>query len=78
MEVKRVAEKIGHIPSRDELIKFGKYSIEYYDKYFVSWGEVTAAARTTGMTEKRNGNNGRKKEVTQQLRLLESKSKLQD
>jgi DNA modification methylase len=71
LEVKRVAGEIGHIPSRDELIKSGKYPIEYYDKYFVSWGEVTAAARTTGMTERRNGNNGH--DVTEQLRLLESK-----
>lgn len=71
LEVKRVAGEIGHIPSRDELVKLGKYPIEYYDKYFVSWGEVTAAARTTGMTEKRNGNNGH--DVTEQLRLLESK-----
>ncbi|NOG34795.1 MAG: hypothetical protein HND44_09510 [Chloroflexi bacterium] len=74
LEVKRVAGEIGHIPSRDELTQFGKYPIEYYDKYFVSWGGVTAAARTTGMTEKRNGNNGH--EVTQQLRLLESKAEL--
>ncbi|MHB0987703.1 MAG: DNA-methyltransferase [Bellilinea sp.] len=74
LEVKRVAKEIGHIPSRDELIQFGKYPIEYYDKYFVSWGEVTAAARTTGMTEKRNGNNGH--DVTEQLRLLESKASL--
>ncbi|MEW6093600.1 MAG: hypothetical protein AB1531_06505, partial [Chloroflexota bacterium] len=28
-----------------------QYPIEYYDSYFVSWGEVCAAARTTGMTE---------------------------
>jgi DNA modification methylase len=74
LEVKRVAGEIGHIPSREELIEFGKYSIEYYDKYFVSWGEVTAAARTTGMTEKRDGNNGH--DVTQQLRLLERKATL--
>jgi site-specific DNA-methyltransferase (adenine-specific) len=74
LEVKRVTGEIGHIPSRDELISYGKYSIEYYDKYFVSWGEVTAAARTTGMSEKRNGNNSH--EVTQQLRLLEKKAQL--
>lgn len=70
LEVKRVAGEIGHIPSRDELIEFGKYPIEYYDKYFVGWGEVTAAARTTGMTEKRNNKN--KHEVAQQLFLLEN------
>ena len=71
LEVKRVAGEIGHVPSRDELVQFGKYPIEYYDKYFISWGEVTAAARTTGMTEKRNGNNDQ--EAAEQLRLLESK-----
>ncbi len=53
LEVKRVAAKLGHVPSRSELIEHGKYSIKYYDSYFVSWGEVTAAARTTGMTERR-------------------------
>lgn len=25
--------------------------IDYFDRYFVSWGEVRAAARTTGMSE---------------------------
>lgn len=74
LEVKRVAGEIGHTPSRDELEQFGKYPIEYYDKYFVSWGEVTAAARTTGMNEKRNRTSGH--EVSQQLRLLESKVEL--
>ena len=74
LEVKRVTGELGHIPSRDELIRYGKYSIEYYDQYFVSWGEVTAAARTTGMSEKRNGNNDH--EATLQLRLLESKAEL--
>lgn len=74
LEVKRVTKQIGHIPSRDELIKHGKYSIEYYDKYFVSWGEVTAAARTTGMTEKRINGNGDEPEPVEQLRLLERKA----
>ncbi|MDX2041668.1 MAG: hypothetical protein SF097_10475 [Acidobacteriota bacterium] len=31
--------------------QYGKFPIEYYNQYFVSWGEVCAAARTTGMTE---------------------------
>ncbi|MFC1936769.1 DNA methyltransferase [Chloroflexota bacterium] len=56
LEVKRVAKKIGHIPDRDEMIVHGKYPIEYYDSYFISWGEVTAAARTTGMSENRENN----------------------
>jgi len=71
LEVRRVAKQLGHIPSRDELIKHGKYSIEYYDKYFVSWGEVTAAARTTGMTEKRVSVSYDEKPDVEQLRLLE-------
>ncbi len=53
LDVKRVAAVLGHLPSRDEMEKHGKYPIRYYDEYFVSWGEVCAAARTTGMTETR-------------------------
>ena len=53
LEVRRVANMLGHLPTRDELVQHGKYPIRYYDEYFVSWGEVCAAARTTGMTEVR-------------------------
>ena len=53
MEVKRVASELGHIPTRAELSQHGKYPIRYYDEYFISWGEVCAAARTTGMNEDR-------------------------
>ncbi len=56
LEVKRVAHKLGRLPNRDEVIRYAKYPIEFYDKYFASWGEVCAAARTTGMSEVRNGN----------------------
>ena len=70
LEVRRVAKQLGHIPSRDELIEHGIYSIEYYDSYFLSWGEVTAAARTTGMIETRiNGNDDQPKPI-EQLQLL--------
>lgn len=51
MEVKRVARELGHLPTREELAWHGKFPIRYYDEYFISWGEVCAAARTTGMTE---------------------------
>ena len=53
LEVRRVAEMLGRLPDRDELAKHGQYAIKYYDDYFVSWGEVCAAARTTGMVESR-------------------------
>ena len=51
LEVKRVATILGRLPTREEVIQHSKYPIEYYDQYFVSWGEVCAAARTTGMSE---------------------------
>lgn len=54
LDVKRIAEEIGHIPSREEVAKHSTYPIKYFDEYFISWGEVCAAARTTGMKEDRN------------------------
>ena len=51
LEVKRIAEVLGHLPTREEVKSLSQYPYEYYEKYFVSWGEVCAAARTTGMTE---------------------------
>jgi site-specific DNA-methyltransferase (adenine-specific) len=53
LEVRRVAKKLGRLPDHHELARYSKYPIEYYDQYFASWGEVCAAARTTGMTEER-------------------------
>jgi site-specific DNA-methyltransferase (adenine-specific) len=51
MDVKRIARQLGHIPTKKEVEALSKFPIEYFDKYFTSWGEVCAAARTTGMTE---------------------------
>ncbi|MFN4032549.1 MAG: hypothetical protein ACK4ME_02835, partial [Fimbriimonadales bacterium] len=42
---------LGRIPTRQEVMQLGKYPIELYDQYFISWGEACAAARTTGMSE---------------------------
>ena len=53
LEVRRIAKELGHLPTREELARYGKYPIRYYNEYFISWGEVCAAARTTGMTEDR-------------------------
>jgi len=53
LEVKRIATELGRLPTRDEVIRYGKYPIKYYDEYFAGWGEVCAAARTTGMSETR-------------------------
>ncbi len=51
LEVRRVAMLLGKLPTRQEMIDYGQYAIHYYDNYFSSWGEVCAAARTTGMSE---------------------------
>lgn len=72
LEIKDLSKQLGHIPTKDEVVRLSKFPIEYFENYFISWGEVTAAARTTGMTE--NSVNGKyKKEV--QLRLFEEKNK---
>jgi site-specific DNA-methyltransferase (adenine-specific) len=55
LEVRRVAQLLGRLPTRTDMIEYGQYPIRYYDEYFVSWGEVCAAARTTGMSETREG-----------------------
>lgn len=70
LEVKRVAKELGHLPTRQELAQYGKYPIRYYDEYFISWGEVCAAARTTGMTEERPfPDNGESPVIATQLSL---------
>ncbi len=51
LEVKRIAQQLGRLPTRLEVAQMSRYPIEYYDRYFISWGEVCAAARTTGMSE---------------------------
>jgi DNA modification methylase len=51
LEVRRIAGDLGHIPTRDEVAARTQYPLEYFDQYFKGWTEVTAAARTTGMTE---------------------------
>ncbi len=53
LAVKTLADRIGHIPSWEELARFGEYPLRYYDEYFRNWSEVTAAARVTGMSERR-------------------------
>lgn len=53
LEVKRVAQLLGRLPTRDEMAELGAYPLDYYTTYFSNWGEVCAAARTTGMSETR-------------------------
>lgn len=69
LEIRAISNTIGHIPTKDEVKQHSKFPIEYFENYFIDWGEVTAAARTTGMTEHRK--NGTYKIKEEQLRLFE-------
>lgn len=57
LDVRRIAKKIGEIPAREQVKEHSNYPIKFYDDYFIDWGEVTAAARTTGMSEMREEDN---------------------
>lgn len=56
LEVKKISKQLGRMPTRDDVSKLSKFPIIYFDEYFISWGEVTAAARTTGMSEIKKAN----------------------
>lgn len=51
LEVKRIAKELGRIPKREDVKTLSEFPIRYFDRYFVNWSEVCAAARTTGMSE---------------------------
>lgn len=51
LDVKRIGRELGHLPTKEDVQQHSKFPFTYFDEYFVSWGEVCAAARTTGMSE---------------------------
>lgn len=51
LDVRRIARELGRLPTRQEVVERSPYPMEYFEQYFLSWGEVCAAARTTGMSE---------------------------
>ncbi len=53
LEVKNVAKKLGHCPSKSELRKYGKYPLRIYYDNFRDWPEITVATRRTGIKMKR-------------------------
>lgn len=53
LEVRNIARHLGRLPTRAEVKRLSRHPIDYFDDYFIGWGEVCAAARTTGMTENR-------------------------
>ena len=75
LEVRSISKSIGHVPTKEDVIQHSKYPIEYFENYFIDWGEVTAAARTTGMTEHRTNDKGLQQISEPQLRLFEEQKK---
>ena len=65
LEVRLIAKRLGHIPSREEVEQLCKYPIEYFDEYFFSWGEVCAAARHSGMSENNPDSNSEQPQLLQ-------------
>lgn len=53
LEVRQIAHALGRLPTRADVERLSRYPIRYFDDYFINWGEVCAAARTTGMSERR-------------------------
>jgi site-specific DNA-methyltransferase (adenine-specific) len=51
LDVKRIATELGRLPKREDVKVLSNFPIRYFDKYFINWSEVCAAARTTGMSE---------------------------
>lgn len=52
IEVKRISEVLGRLPTYDEVVAHSSHPAEYFKEYFVGWGEACAAARTTGMSDR--------------------------
>jgi DNA modification methylase len=53
LDVKSIAQNLNRLPTKDEVKLMSKFPFEYFEQYFFSWGEVCAAARTTGMCEEK-------------------------
>jgi DNA modification methylase len=52
LDVKNIAAKLGHCPTKTELRKHRKYPIKYYYDNFRDWAEITVATRRTGLQHK--------------------------
>jgi site-specific DNA-methyltransferase (adenine-specific) len=55
LEVRRISQILGRLPTREDVMAMSKHPIKYFDNYFFSWGEVCAAARHEGMSELPSG-----------------------
>ena len=54
LDVKSIAQNLNRLPTKDEVKVMSRFPFEYFEQYFFSWGEVCAAARTTGMSEEKS------------------------
>jgi hypothetical protein len=72
LEVRQIAGRLGRLPTRDDVTRLSKYPISYFDDYFLSWGEVCAAARHSGMSEDRHTTSKAISEADQTLFDLEA------
>jgi len=54
LEVRKIAIKLGRLPTELDIKQHSSYPIEYFHKYFINWSEVVAATRTNGMSETQN------------------------
>ena len=50
LDVRRIARELGRIPTYEDVKRHSKHRVSYFKKYFVSWGEVCAAARIEGQS----------------------------
>jgi len=51
LDVKRIAEELGKKPTKEEVKELSKYPFEYFEDYFIDWGEVCGAVGKKGMNE---------------------------
>jgi site-specific DNA-methyltransferase (adenine-specific) len=65
LEVKQIAGRLGRMPTKEDVKRLSKYPFEFFERYFISWGEVCAAARTTGMSEHKSSATERHRKPTQ-------------
>ncbi len=56
LEVRDIANKIGRRPTKDDVKEHSKYPFEFFENYFIDWGEVCAAVGEKGMQEDPNRN----------------------
>ena len=54
LDVKRIAEKLGKKPTKEQVRELSDYPFEHFEDYFIDWGEVCGAVGNKGMNENIN------------------------